>query len=231
MDHVRIRFRRRRSRRGLLPFGVADVQQIQRGNLMNIPSASSQSPYYSMVRPSRSEQPLVTNSEDKQRAPAALDGGGISQASNSSVSPDYLAIDTFAALLSAQGKSVVAPNMALELTLDQSTDNGSRSSSTVRSTRTGEAGPWLTAADIANRIAKSIGSDGQISLHDAEKAFTAPNPGKQTNSYATIAEDFKKLAGDDGQLSVPELTSAIQQYMDAHSSGGSRQGKTRTVIV
>ncbi len=199
---------------------------------MNIPSASSQSPYYSMVRPSRSQQPLVTNSKDAQSAPTPLDGGGgTHQPSNSSAGPDYLAIDTFAALLSAQGKSVVAPNMALELTLDQSTDSGSRSSSTVRSTGTGGAGPWLTAADIANRIAKSIGSNGEVSLQDAEKAFTAPNPGKQTNSYATIAEDFKKLAGDDGQLSVPELTSAIQQYMDAHSSGGSRQGKTTTVIV
>src|SRR5258707_647098 len=111
---------------------------MEKGGLMNIPGVSPLPAYYSVAKPSRSQQPPVLNSEGAQSAPTQPDGGGDGgQPSNSSTSPDYLAIDTLAALLSAQGKSVVAPNMALALTHDPSSDNGSPSSSTVSSTGKG----------------------------------------------------------------------------------------------
>jgi len=72
-----------------------------------------------------------------------------------------------------------------------------------------------TPATMAAQIVKQLGSDGVLTLQDAEQALAVPNPGKLSNTAQTVDGLFKQVdANHDGQLSQAELQNLMSYYMD-----------------
>jgi len=73
----------------------------------------------------------------------------------------------------------------------------------------------VTPDAIANQIVDKLGSDGSLSLADAQKALVGPHPGHAVNSAEAVAHAFaREDINHDGRLSQAELTKLMSYYMD-----------------
>jgi hypothetical protein len=150
--------------------------------------------------------------------PASSTGPGQGSAAAGSASQGEYdsSIDGLAGLLSAQGSEIVPPNLKLALIAG----SGGSSSSTILSSAGGTTSSApATATLIATQMMKSLGSDDVLTLADVEKAENGSTAASavtspESNSDADIATDFNKLSGGTNAMTVPQLTNAIQQYMD-----------------
>jgi hypothetical protein len=113
-----------------------------------------------------------------------------------------------AALLSSQGAAVSDPNLVQFI--------NPRDVPTGSATVTGEVpGPPATASYVASQIIEGVGSDGVLTLAEAENAEngTAGALTSNSNSDTDIAADFEKMSGGSTTMTAMQLANALQSYM------------------
>jgi len=147
-------------------------------------------------------------------------GPGSAAAGSASQGEYDSSMDGLAGLLSVQGSEICPPNLQLALVAGP----GGASSSSVTSTASGPTDPApATASFIATQMMDSLGSNGVLTLADVEKAENGSTASSAAtspfaNSDADIASDFNKLSGGTNTMTLPQLTNAIQQYMNNQST-------------
>jgi hypothetical protein len=142
---------------------------------------------------------------------------GASGASDANQGEYNASIEGLAALLSMQGADIVPSNMELALHIPASAS----ATNSVTASVTAAGGP-ATAAVVAQQMMDSLGSNGVLSLADVEKAengstSSAAGTSVDSNPDSAISADFTKLSNGSGQLTLGQLTNAIQHYMDTQN--------------
>jgi hypothetical protein len=113
-----------------------------------------------------------------------------------------------AALLSSQGAAISDPNLVQFINPSDVP--------TGPATVTGDvSGPPATPSYVASQIIEGVGSDGVLTLAEAENAEngTAGAPTSDSNSDTDIAADFEKMSGGSTTMTAVQLAKALQSYM------------------
>ena len=154
--------------------------------------------------------------------PASADATQKADATASTNQGQYDAsVDGLAGLLTVQGQEIMPPNIMLALHAMQGP--GASSSGQCSASWTGPAEPApVTASEVANQMMDSLGSNGVLTLADAENAENGSTSATaatslDANSDNDIAADFAKLSGGAAAMTVSQLTNAVQKYIDNQS--------------
>jgi hypothetical protein len=115
-------------------------------------------------------------------------------------------------LLGSQGDPLVNP--FLDLSLRPDGDNTTFSATSSASGDGSAPAGIPSAGKIAQQIMQELGSNNELDLSSVKQVLCNTPPGAISNTDGSIAFDFSKIADGTGEMTLSQLTAAVQGLLN-----------------